>query len=316
MKEIGGYFELDNFNLPMLHSNALALNCGRNCLAYLIEARKIKKIYLPYFLCDSIKNLCKKYKLEIYYYHINHDFLPEKLHLERDEWLYLVNYYGQITNDILQSIIKIYKRVIIDNAQAYFEKPLPYIDTIYTCRKFFGVADGAFLYTTANISRNIQQAESFERMHFILGRYEKNASDFFSESIDNNNFFNNEPLKTMSKLTENLLHGIDYETIKSRRSDNFLYLDRELSNINKLKVKTTAGPFMYPLLTDNVLIRQKLIEAKVYTPTLWPNVLDDVNPDTLEYYLANNIIPLPCDQRYNEQDMKTIISILKKNNIV
>ena len=42
MKEYGGYIELDTYRLPMLHEDAIALNCGRNCLAYLIEAREIK----------------------------------------------------------------------------------------------------------------------------------------------------------------------------------------------------------------------------------------------------------------------------------
>ena len=60
MKEIGGYIELDRYTLPMLHENAKALNCGRNCLAYLIRARGIKKIALPYFLCDSVKRFVRK----------------------------------------------------------------------------------------------------------------------------------------------------------------------------------------------------------------------------------------------------------------
>ena len=44
MKEYGGYIELDTYSLPMLHEGAKALNCGRNCLAYLIEARGIRKL--------------------------------------------------------------------------------------------------------------------------------------------------------------------------------------------------------------------------------------------------------------------------------
>ena len=35
MKEIGGYIEFDTYHLPMLHDEAIALNCGRNDLAYL-----------------------------------------------------------------------------------------------------------------------------------------------------------------------------------------------------------------------------------------------------------------------------------------
>ena len=50
MKEYGGYIELDTYRLPMLHDGFLAFNCGRNCLAYIIQKRKIKKITLPYFI--------------------------------------------------------------------------------------------------------------------------------------------------------------------------------------------------------------------------------------------------------------------------
>ena len=60
MKEIGGYIELDKYSLPMLHEGAVALNCGRNCLAYIIRSRNIKAIDLPYLLCDSVIDLCEK----------------------------------------------------------------------------------------------------------------------------------------------------------------------------------------------------------------------------------------------------------------
>lgn len=60
MKEYGGYIELEKFRMKMLHEDALALNCGRGALEYLCEAKKIKKLYLPYFLCCSVVNLCKK----------------------------------------------------------------------------------------------------------------------------------------------------------------------------------------------------------------------------------------------------------------
>lgn len=60
MKEIGGYIELDTYTGAMLHEKAMALNCGRGALEYLCEAKMIRKLYLPYFLCDSVPNLCKK----------------------------------------------------------------------------------------------------------------------------------------------------------------------------------------------------------------------------------------------------------------
>lgn len=73
MKEYGGYIELDTYRLPMLHSKAIALNCGRSCLAYIIEAKNIKRISLPFFMCDSVFELCKKYDVEMSFYHLTNN---------------------------------------------------------------------------------------------------------------------------------------------------------------------------------------------------------------------------------------------------
>lgn len=40
MKEYGGYIEFEIFHGKMLHENAVALNCGRNALAYLCKTKK------------------------------------------------------------------------------------------------------------------------------------------------------------------------------------------------------------------------------------------------------------------------------------
>ena len=211
MQEFGGYIELDKYELPLLHEGAIALNCARNALAYLIKARNIRKILIPKFLCDSVQKVCERENVQYKYYSIGKDFLPLSIDLASDEWLYIVNFYGQISNEILEMLVNQYQRVIIDNVQAYFQAPIPNVDTIYTCRKFFGVADGAFLYTNADIGLNLEIDESFDRMRFLLGRFERTAAEFYSEYVANNDMFENEPIKKMSKLTDNLLRGIQYK---------------------------------------------------------------------------------------------------------
>lgn len=312
MKEIGGYIELDTYHLPMLHEGAVALNCGRNCLAYLFKSRGIKKIKVPYFICNSIFDVCEREGVEKQFYHIGADFKPAlDLNLEEDEWLYLVNFYGQLSNDEIQAYVDKYSRVIVDQANGYFEKPLPNVDTLYTCRKWFGVADGAFLYTNATLEDEFPQDESFERMHFLLGRYERTAGEFYSEYNANNKFFATEPIKRMSKLTANLLHGIDYERVEKRRRENFEYLHKRLGGINMLNVKPAA--FMYPLLIENgSVVRKKLQAEKIFIPTLWPTVFEVAKSEDVEYRMAENILPLPIDQRYGIEDMEYVIQEVLK----
>ncbi len=312
MWEIGGYIELDTYNLPMLHGEAVLLNSGRNALAYLIRAKKIEKIYIPKFLCDSVRNVCKRENIKIEYYSVGINFLPKDLPETIDGWLYIVNYYGQISNNKIREIVVKYKNVIVDNAQSYFQMPVEGVDTLYTCRKFFGVADGAILYTDRYIEC-LETDESFSRMNFLLGRFERTASEFYSEYVANNDFFENEEVKKMSKLTYNLLHGIDYEKVKKQRTENFLVLHNALKNINKLSPTVPDGAFMYPLYVENgAKIRKELQKEKIYIPTLWADTFDVCEKDDIQCDMAENILPLPCDQRYEDADMYRIVDYIKK----
>lgn len=301
MKEIGGYIELDTYTGGMLHDEGIKLNCGRNALAYIIKAKNIKKLWMPRFMCDSCDRVLSDNQVNVEYYSIGLDFKP--VIKNWDGWLYLVNFYGQLTNDYITTLGD---RIIVDNAQAYFQDPILGIDTLYTCRKFFGVADGAILYTDKYIEVE-EQDESFERMHFLLGRYERSASEFYTEYVDNNHFFRNEPIKRMSKLTENLLHGIDYEMIREKRTQNFAYLHEKLHSLNKLNLLATDGSFMYPLYIENgAEVRKQLQAKKIFIPILWPAVFNLCEENELEYDMAKNILPIPVDQRYGIEDMKYI----------
>lgn len=311
MMEIGGYIELDKYELPMLHEGAISLNCGRNCLAYILKARKIKKILLPNFLCNSVRDVCLREQVSVRFYSVGLDFIPIDLELAEDEWIYIVNYYGQLGQNVLWKFKEKYDRIIVDHAQAYFQMPLAGVDTLYSCRKFFGVPDGAFLYTDCVLGEELAYDVSYDRMHFLNGRFEMGASKFYKEYVENNIIFKNEPIKKMSLLTKNLLHGIDYNGVKERRTSNYRYLHKRLMKVNKLSLSVPQGAFMYPLYIDNGMeIRRHLQKEKIYVPLLWPNVLEN-DRNTLEYDMSCNILPLPIDQRYGEGEMEFILNHIR-----
>lgn len=314
MREIGGYIELDTYHFPLLHGGAMALNCGRNALAYLLHARKIKRLWIPGFICDSVTGVCEREGIPFAFYGIGYDFLPsEEIPLAEGEWLYLVNYYSQLDNDTIAGFVAKYGRVIVDHAQSYFQVPLPGVDTLYTCRKYFGVADGAFLYTDAAGPQTLPVDESFERMRFLLGRFERTASEFYAEYAANNELFAAEPVKQMSKLTRNLLRGVDYDRVRAVRERNYSYLHAALQEKNGLRLADRPGTFMYPLLLKNgAAVRKQLQKQKIYIPTLWPDVFDFCGEDTPAYDMALNVLPLPIDQRYDIADLKYIMEELEK----
>nr|AHF24535.1 conserved domain protein [uncultured bacterium Contig248] len=314
MKEIGGYIELDTYRGQMLHEGAIALNSGRNALAWLLHARGIRKLWIPRLICDSVPGVLEREGVPYAFYDVGFDFLPsEEVTLGEGEWFYLVNYYSQMGDDVIAGYLEKYGRVIVDQAQSYFQMPVGGADTLYTCRKYFGVPDGAFLYTDAKWEEELPQDESFERMRFLLGRYERTASEFYPAYVENNRLFRDEPVKRMSKLTQNLLHGIDYENVKAVREQNFLHLHEALRTVNRLSLSAVPGTFMYPFCAEEGgRIRKQLQEKKIYIPTLWPSVLKTAGPESAAYRMAENILPLPIDQRYTTEDMDTILEELFK----
>jgi len=303
-KEYGGYLALDEYDGEEYHGKSIALNCGRNALAYLIESKNIKRIHLPYFLCESVSNVCSRYNLNVEYYRVDARLRPVlSEELCKKDWVCLVNYYGQLKSNEILNYKRKYPNLILDNAQAFFEAPLEQIYTLYSCRKFFGVPDGAYLYTDDIL--NITDKDcSYERMHHLLGRFEKGANQFYSEYVQNNKLFAEESIKEMSKLTHNLLRGLNYKKIAETRERNFKILCDRFSSINKLDLAIPKGAYMYPLyVEDGERMRQELQRKKIYVPILWPDVLQNCAEDSLAYDMALNILPLPVDQRYEEADM-------------
>lgn len=117
----------------------------------------------------------------------------------------------------------------------------------------------------------------------------------------------------MSKLTHRIMASIDYDKVKRIRRENFLYLHSVLSSTNELNLclKDDEVPMVYPYLINTDGLREKLIRNKIFVARYWPNVLDWTTPKDDEYYLTQHLLPLPIDQRYNKEEMKMIIEIIK-----
>lgn len=308
-REIGGYLELERFGGPMLHAGEVALNCGRACLEYLVELRGIERIWLPDWLCSSVPALCARLGVGVATYRVGADFRPAyDFEVSSDEWLYLVDYYGQLDGaDVARALEASGGRLVVDESQGYFRGPWAGADTLWTCRKWFGVADGAFLHTHdgARLSHGLPRSESFGRMGFVLGRFERSAGEFFAESKANNARFADEPMAGMSALTENLLRAVDYEGAAQTRRSNWDALDAVLGGSNLLEsLVRPEAPFMYPLLVgDAEGVRARLAEEKIFISTLWPNVLEACGPDSWAYRYSKDVLPLPVDQRYGAEEM-------------
>lgn len=315
MLEIGGYLDMEKYHGLEYHDSALRLNLARNCLELLIKNRNIKKIFLPNYLCESIYVACKNSGINVEYYKIDNKLRPViECELKKNEYIYIINYYGLLSDEYILSMKEKYNNIIVDNVQDFFRKPIMGIDTIYSCRKYFGVTDGAYIYT--NIDVNIKEVDnSYDRLLYMCKRFENSAQEAFEEYQENEKKLDSEKIKGMSKITRNILKSLDYKYIKDVRTKNFNYLAKSLNRVNKLDLDEYKcdGPYMYPFYCQNgIEIRKKLISNKVYIARLWPGFDGGSNFDmNYQEELSNNILPIPCDQRYTEKEMQKIIDIIQ-----
>ena len=143
-REIGGYLGLEDFGGAPYHEGAVALDSARSCLAYLVELRGIRCMALPDLMCSAVPQACDRAGCAHRTYRIGMDFLPVyDFELAEDEWLYLADYYGTLSAEAVARALDFAGgRVVVDEVQGFFRKPWAGADTIYTCRKFFGVPTG------------------------------------------------------------------------------------------------------------------------------------------------------------------------------
>lgn len=309
---IGGYFELELPVREEYHNTALRLNTGRNAFEYVLRAKRYKKVYLPYYTCDAMLEPITKLNLAYEFYSIDSNFLPifNYSNVQKNEVFVYNNYFG-ICDAQTREIAAQCKNLIIDNSQAFYSKTIKGVDTFYSPRKFFGLPDGAYLYTDAFLDNEFEQDISYERCTHLLGRVDTGAERNYKSFVKNDNALKEQPIKIMSELTTKLLKGIDYKNIFIRRKENFNYLHNALKNSNQLKfinIDEIETPMVYPYLISNGnSIKMELIKNKIFIASYWPNVVEWCEKEVFEYKLSADMISIPIDQRYDTENMKYII---------
>lgn len=315
-KSIGGYFGLELRAGKFLHQDAILLNSGRACFEYVLRVHKPKKVYLPKFTCDVMVEPLERTGVPYEFYAINTSLeLEERIDLSEGEYLVYTNYFG-IKDSYASELSERYGfQLIIDNSQALYTKPPVGSHVFYSPRKFFGLSDGGCLYTDATLPEDLERDISYDRFSHLLKRWDLGAEAAYGDFKQNDAALSGVPLRQMSRLTEGLLGSIDYEAALGRRQSNAALLHEALGSLNKLPVDIGAAHclMVYPFLVDNNHIRDKLIENKIFVATYWPNVLEWADSSETEYYLTRYLLPLPLDQRYTDQEIERIITIIKEN---
>lgn len=320
MKDIGGFFELELDEKEEYHKNSIKLNTGRNAFEYILRANQYTKVYLPFYICNSMLEPLRKLNLPFEFYSIDHTFWPifDFESLEENELFLYVNYFG-VYDKHVSRIAGLSKtldfNLCIDNTQSFFSQPINDIDTFYSARKFFGVPDGAYLYTNVMLDDVFERETGYDKFDHLIKRIDLGSNQAYESFRKNSEKHINQPIKKMSYLSEKILKSIDYTKVMAKRQENFRYIHSELKKHNEIVFdsKDIKSPLVYPFYSSKLKnMRHEFISKRVYLARYWQDVLARVDKESVEYNFALNLLPIPIDQRYGKEEMDYIISIFNK----
>jgi hypothetical protein len=311
MNAIGGYFELELPDGNEFYPDAIKFQSARAAFLALLQTGKPRRVWVPRYICNSMLAPLQMARIEYVFYGIDNNLeISDHVELRDNDWLLYVNYFGICSQQVDRVLSKFNpKQIIIDHSQAFFSPPRDCLATIYSPRKFFGVPDGGLLFSQMQISQSEQEdAGSFFRMVHLLKRLTETPESGYVDFQRAEASLQEIDMCRMSPLTQRILKGIDYPHAASRRNNNFNVLHELLGSSNNLPIEFTYinGPFCYPFLTERQHARELLIADRIFIPTYWPEVRyrDTCSDD--ERRLVQNLLPLPCDQRYSDHDMEII----------
>lgn len=293
---IGGYFSMDPGTGASALPNGVLLNSGRNALRHIVRALGIQRIHMPYYICPVVADALNAEGCEILRYALSDDMLPAEIFPQGDYVLY-VNYFG-VCGQKVDYLASQYPNLIVDCAQAYFAKPKG-LASFSSPRKFFGVPDGGVACGVEPIPYNEDVSDM--RMGHLIERRDNGATPYGYEMFHKAEaLLDGSEILAMSPFTKNCLSKVDIRVAKQRRMDNFAYLQASLPTSFPLAMADDDVPMVFPYMTDDPSLRTRLIRQKIFVASYWPGV---------QYCgdLQERIMPLPIDQRYDEDDMKRIV---------
>lgn len=319
MKEIGSFIELDLRNTGEFYDgklNLARLNSARAGIYHALRLLNCRQIHIPRYLCNTVRDFLHKKGINVTYYRLNPSFEPELTLVEPGSAVLIVNYFGILSQSHVKRLIKRFENVIVDNCQAFYSTPDRNGYHIYSPRKFFGVPDGC--YVTGNKAENLQEEylpdTSSEHAAFLLKRIEQGCSPVYSERMQNEVRIDSSDIMRMSGLTHALLQNIDYESIRKKRMENFGHAHDLYRNMNLLDVERfmdrDSVPMVYPLVTKDKKMVDKLRDKGVYTGRWWNHVLKEVPADSFEAWLSMYMIPIPIDQRYGIDEIQYVFNFI------
>lgn len=330
---IGGEFEIDlsiqREFVPQHDTYYYA--SGRTALYQILRSLgpRHTKVWMPDWLCHTMVEAAERAKTDVVFYELNGDLKATLEALDKSgfrdgEAVLMVNYFGlQNITSSAKAIKEQYPQSIVieDDVQAYWsfaEKDNPYADYRFTSmRKAFAIPDGGLVKTSRPMPDVIGH-NTFAPLKVKAGVLKQHRGqdgikdeDYLALFRQGDNLISENYDSRMSDDSKQLFAGTDFEQAKQQRQTNAKVILEGLKSLGikpLLEVSADDVPLFIPIYLENRdEVRRRMFQHEVFCPVHWP--LEGMNVkkgrEMVEHELS-----LICDQRYSQNDMDLILSLL------
>ncbi|MBO4719328.1 MAG: DegT/DnrJ/EryC1/StrS family aminotransferase [Prevotella sp.] len=333
----GSVYGLDKWKYCVLTSS------GRGAIKLLFQQLpQVKRVLLPIYTCSSVINPIESLGIECIYYPINKqlevdiDGLMDLIEREHPDSIYFQSYYGF---DTLASVRPYYhdlqdKNIIVveDITHSWLSdfNTTEADYSVVSLRKWLQLPDGGALMSNKHVLGQIPQYGESDKIVVEFVKASEGKERYFQthNPADKQEFrqhyVNAKDLlqqddapHRISNISCSVLAKTDFDEIIRRRRENATYLRQNLCNkvvepcipLNDNK----ATPLYFPIyVKDNRgTLQKELASHNIYCPVHWPmptqvrTVMDADNS-----YIYDHVLSLICDQRYNLEDMSSIVKLV------
>ena len=330
--------------------DAAYVTCGREALELaLLQLEELpeKACLLPAYTCDTVIIPFEHHGYKLNFYDVDLQMKPDEdnfckmVEELRPSVILLHSYYGEDTLVNLRKYMEKWKEegIVIIEDMTQSQNLISYIPIqadfyICTLRKWFALTDGALLLS----QKMIRHKPMFVKKTFVNKKWsaltekylyllqnpdacdEEAKKHFLNKNQEAEHYlYEDIIIGKMSELSKYLLNHIDIKESMTLRKENAKFLCRGLQNIDGVELPIiydgTQAPIYVPIYVNDRDKAQKILqENKIFAPVLWevPQQLLGRMGKTIQY-IYEHMLALPCDQRYNLEDMTQILQGVQKS---
>ncbi|MCT4619053.1 MAG: hypothetical protein N4A62_06660 [Marinisporobacter sp.] len=306
---------------------------GRDCIFSLFKTIELDTLWIPNYLCESILKSIEESKTRIKFYEIDSnlriktDFLNK---MGNNDYVFVINYFGIIDYDFYEEAKKNNIKIISDITHSFVNiDKVSYVYKIShyvlgSFRKILAISDGAFV-ASINQEMDIEYLDCIRedfvtyRTHGLLDRYYCKENGFKS---DENYYLLRKAEKILdetfqygykqSHLSYEILKRINLKKEFLQAKKNFMYFVKNISNNKYIKTLCNTDYIsQYIVLKFNNKnnrdrFRKLCFENDIFLPVHW-----DTSFLYQNHSLSDLLLSVPCDSRYDFNDMNKIIRLIE-----